>query len=896
MALALFKKFFGSANDRYLKEFAQIVNSINSKSEFYKNLSDAELKGQTKIFQKKIKEGGSLDDILVDAFAVCREAADRVLKMRHFDVQLYGGIALHRGMISEMKTGEGKTLVSTLAAYLNALTGKGVHIVTVNDYLASRDANWMGKIYEFLGLKVACITGDISDSEKLDAYNADILYGTNNEFGFDYLRDNLKLSLESIVQRSLNYAIIDEVDSILIDEARTPLIISGPVDDDPALYIKIVKIIPELKSEFLEIDEKTKTISLNDAGTDFLEELLVKKSLLKKGSSLYDVENVSLVHHVNQALRAEHLFKNEVDYIVSDNKILIIDEFTGRAMDGRRYSDGLHQALEAKEAVPIQKENQTLASTTFQNYFRNYEKLAGMTGTASTEASEFHSIYNLDVVSIPTHKLEKRDDKDDEIYKNLEQKYRAVIKQVKECYDKKQPVLLGTISIERSEILAKLLKKEKLPHNVLNAKQHTKEANIIAQAGRSGAITIATNMAGRGTDIMLGGNPEMLVANNAKLTIDAAKDIVAKEKEEVLKAGGLFVIGTERHESRRIDNQLRGRSGRQGDPGATKFFLSLEDDLMRIFGSEKMSFFLDKLGFKDDESIHHPWISRALEKAQSKVEGHNFEIRKTLLKYDDILNEQRQVIYHKRKEIIGAEKISGTILDFIQEINANIVSKYIPAKSYIENWDLKSLDVEIYDIYGVMINMEDFASKNDVMAEAILAELNKFSKKLIKDKRSEYGEEMMNLLEKNLMIMTLDSLWRDHLNQMDHLKNGINLRAYAQKDPLEEYKREAFIMFESMLDNLMVQVVKRIAHARISQESEKFMAQNDDVDLDDIQERKEKTQPVLGQDQQSKQIFVNKVAPEDRDSKNPESWGKVGRNENCPCGSGKKYKHCHGKI
>jgi preprotein translocase subunit SecA len=892
MALALFQRFFGSANDRYLKEFSQIVDVINSKGEFYKNLSDADLKKQTKILKEKLAAGYNLDDILADAFAVCREVAHRVLNMRHFDVQLYGGIALHRGMISEMKTGEGKTLVSTLPAYLNSLTGDGVHIVTVNEYLAVRDSNWMGKIYEFLGLTVGCITSGISDSEKVEAYQADILYGTNNEFGFDYLRDNLRIDLEITAQKNLNFAIIDEVDSILIDEARTPLIISGPVDDDPTLYIKIVKVIPELKKEFLEIDEKTKTISLNDEGTDFLEELLLKKSLLKKGTSLYDVENISLVHHVNQALRAEHLFKNEVDYIVNDNKILIIDEFTGRAMEGRRYSDGLHQALEAKENVAIQKENQTLASTTFQNYFRNYKKLAGMTGTASTEAAEFNAIYDLDVVTIPTHKPEKRDDRDDEIYKNLEQKYRAVIKQVKECYANKQPVLLGTVSIERSEILSKLLKQEKIPHNVLNAKHHSREAHIIAQAGRAGAITIATNMAGRGTDIMLGGNPEMMVLDDTKLDIEAAKEIVAKEKQLVLQAGGLFVIGTERHESRRIDNQLRGRSGRQGDPGVTKFFLSLEDDLMRIFGSDKMGFFLDKLGFKDDESIQHPWISRALEKAQSKVEGHNFEIRKTLLKYDDILNEQRQVIYHKRKEIIGAEKISGTILDFTKEINANIVNKYIPAKSYIENWDLKSLDIEIYDIYGVMINIEDFVTKNDVLANEILNKIDKFSENFFKDKRSEYGDEMMNLLEKNMMIITLDSLWRDHLNQMDHLKNGINLRAYAQKDPLDEYKREAFVMFEAMLDHLMVQVVRRVAHAKISNESQKFMISMKESGIDE----KKENPSLLGQEKKSKQFFMNKVSAEDRDPMQPSSWGKIGRNENCPCGSAKKYKHCHGKI
>jgi len=892
MVFVLAKKIFGTVNDRYLKSFEKDVAQINALEENYQKLSDAELKKQTTVFKEQLSNGKTLEDILPAAYAVCREAAKRSLNMRHFDVQLMGGIALHNNMISEMRTGEGKTLVSTLPAYLNALTEKGVHIVTVNDYLALRDSEWMGKIFEFLGLKVGCIHGGISEEDRKEAYAADITYGTNNEFGFDYLRDNLKLDLDTMAQRGLHFAIIDEVDSILIDEARTPLIISGPADDDSKLYLKIIKFIPEFTDKHYEIDEKSKTAVLTDEGIDFIEELLQKNGMLKKGSSLYDIENVSLVHHINQALRAEHLFKNEVDYMIRDGKVQIIDEFTGRVMDGRRYSDGLHQALEAKEGVSIQRENQTLASTTFQNYFRNYDKLAGMTGTAITEAAEFHSIYTLDVVTIPTHKPETRIDNEDEIYKNVEQKYIAILKQIKACHKKKQPVLVGTVSIEKSEFIANLLKKEKIPHNVLNAKHNTREAHVIAQAGRSGTITIATNMAGRGTDIMLGGNPEML-REDSKLSVAEVAKLVEAEKQEVLKAGGLYVIGTERHESRRIDNQLRGRSGRQGDPGETQFFLSLEDDLMRIFGSDKITTFLEKLGFKDDESIQHPWISKALEKAQKKVESHNFEIRKNLIKYDDVLNEQRQVIYEKRKEILRAEKISGTVQDFTEIVNETLIRKNIPPKSYIENWDLKSLDIELHEVYGKFLNIEDSAKRDDISETEILEKVTQNAREVFDRKRKTYGEEIMNILEKNVMIMTLDGLWRDHLYQMDHLKNGIHLRAHAQKDPLHEYKREAFEMFEELLSSLTINTVRRLAHARISGESEAFFT-NKAKEQPKSTNLKAAPKKVVGQT--VKQIVTKKVSPEDREASNPESWGKVARNETCPCGSGDKFKHCHGRI
>lgn len=896
MVFALAKRLFGTVNDRYLSDLRITTKQVNALEETYQKLSDSELKAQTNILKEKYKSGKTLDELLPDAYAICREASIRTLGLRHFDVQILGGIALHRGMISEMRTGEGKTLVCTLPCYLNSLTEKGVHVVTVNDYLASRDAKWMGEIYQFLGLSVGCITSGISDEDRKKAYNCDITYGTNNEFGFDYLKDNLKLDIENFAQRGLNYAIIDEVDSILIDEARTPLIISGPAEDSSELYTKISTIIPKLSAEHYEIDEKSKAAMLTDSGNDEIEKTLKEIGMLKQNTNLYDVENISLVHHINQALKATYLFQNDIDYIVKDDKVMIIDEFTGRIMDGRRYSDGLHQALEAKEKVTIQRENQTLASITFQNYFRNYTKLAGMTGTASTEAAEFSSIYNLNVVVIPTHMTEQRKDHEDIIYKNLEQKYKAIIKEIKECHEKKQPVLVGTVSIEKSELIAKLLKKEKIPHNVLNAKHHTKEAHIIAQAGRSGAITIATNMAGRGTDIMLGGNPDILIEDNPKMSREDAIKLVEKEKAETLQAGGLYVLATERHESRRIDNQLRGRSGRQGDPGESKFFLSLEDDLMRIFGSEKMSVFLNKLGFKDDESIHHPWITRALQKAQKKVEAHNFEIRKNLIKYDDVINEQRHIIYAKRKEILKAESVSGTIEDFIHDINQNLISTNIPPKSYIENWNLKTLDLELHEIYGHYFNIEEFAQKSDIAEQDILTKVNQEADLLFEHKKDKYGEEMYKSLEKNLLVMTLDSLWKDHLNLMDHLKVGINLRAYGQKDPLNEYKKEAFDMFEAMLDNLMKKIVKRLAHAEISMETQNFLEERLHAQPQNLALNKQEAKGILNAPTNNNGSVISRISPDKRNPEDKESWGKVGRNEACPCGSKKKYKQCHGQL
>ena len=893
MIFSLAKKIFGTVNDRHISQLQQICSQVNNLEKKYDKYTDQELKEQTTKFKEQYSNGMTLDELLPDAFAVCRSAAKRTIGQRHYDVQIIGGIALHRGMIAEMHTGEGKTLVCTLPSYLNSLSGKGVHVVTVNDYLAQRDAKWMGQIHELLGLSVGCLTGGISDIDRKKAYESDITYGTNNEFGFDYLRDNLKLDIDTLCQKELNYAIVDEVDSILIDEARTPLIISGPAEDSSTLYTQVATLIPKLSKEHYEIDEKSKTAMLTDKGNDKIEELLRGTNLLKSNSALYDVENISLVHHINQALKAEHLFQNDVDYLIKDNKIMIIDEFTGRVMDGRRYSDGLHQALEAKENVPIQRENQTLASITFQNYFRNYNKLAGMTGTALTEAEEFSSIYNLEVITIPTHKKVQRIDSEDIILKGLEQKYKAIIKQIKECNQKQQPILVGTISIEKSEFISKLLKKEKIPHNVLNAKNHKKEAHIISQAGRAKAVTIATNMAGRGTDIMLGGNPDMLEKNSSDLSIEEAIKLVESEKEIVLKAGGLYVLSTERHESRRIDNQLRGRSGRQGDPGESKFFLSLEDDLMRIFGSGKIANFLDKLGFKDDESIHHPWITKALEKAQRKVESHNFEIRKNLIKYDDVLNEQRHIIYDKRKEILKASSVSGTIQDIIKEINLKIISQNIPAKSYIENWNLKTLDLELHEIYGKYFNIEDLAQKEDCTEDDITHRINEESTKIFSEKEKKYNAEIIKLLEKNILAMTLDNLWKDHLNLMDHLKVGINLRAYGQKDPLNEYKQEAFQMFEIMLETLMKKTVKRLAHAEVSMETKAFLEETMQSSPQNTIENQANPEDISNKTQSA---ITARIAPSDRDPNNEKSWGKVGRNELCPCGSNKKYKHCHGKI
>jgi preprotein translocase subunit SecA len=881
------KKIFGSANDRFVKSLQSKVQQINALEPQMQRLSDEELCGRTTWLRERLAGGETLDSLLVDAFATVREAGKRTLNMRHFDVQLVGGMVLHKGMISEMKTGEGKTLVSTLAAYLNALPAKGVHIVTVNDYLAKRDAEWMGKIYTFLGLTVGCIVHGLEDDERQAAYNCDITYATNNELGFDYLRDNMKFVREQMVHRPFHYAIVDEVDSILIDEARTPLIISGPTEDNSELYTQVDKLIKQLVAEDFEKDEKHRSVTLTEAGVRHVEALMQSSGLLAEGTSLYDIDNVSLVHHANQALKAHVIFSKDVDYIVKDNKVIIIDEFTGRMMEGRRYSEGLHQALEAKEQAKIQNENQTLASITFQNYFRMYPKLAGMTGTAMTEAGEFHDIYKLEVIEIPTNVNVMRIDHHDEIYRTAAEKYRAVIREITEAHARNQPVLVGTVSIEKSEYLSKLLTKEKIKHQVLNARYHEQEAYIIAQAGRVGAVTIATNMAGRGTDIMLGGNPDMRVAKDIadmqdgaekEAKILAIRDEVAEAKQQVITAGGLYVIGTERHESRRIDNQLRGRSGRQGDPGASKFFLSLEDDLMRIFGSERIDGLLQKLGMKEDEAIFHPWMNRAIERAQQKVEARNYEIRKNLLKYDDVMNDQRKVIYEQRIELMEAQEVADTIAEMREEINGNYVSANIPAKSYAEEWSVDDLQKEVFRVYGLQLPVVDWAKEEGIADAEILERLNKETAAHLAGKEEKYGAPLMRMAEKRVLLQTLDQLWKDHLLSLDHLRQGIHLRGYGQRDPLNEYKQEAFSLFEQMLSYLRELVISRISHLEIHVE------------------RPEAIAPMSG----PRKMFESRQDPaggEDEMIENtPAHSDKVGRNEPCPCGSGKKYKHCHGAL
>lgn len=890
MFAKIFTGLFGSSNDRMVKTLAPIVEQINSLEATFEKFSDQELKAKTTEFKQQIANGATLDAILPQAFAVVREASKRTLGFRHFDVQLIGGIILHQGMISEMKTGEGKTLVATLPIYLNALTGKGVHLVTVNDYLVKRDAEWMGQIYKFLGLTIGTITNDINEEERKAAYRADITYGTNNEFGFDYLRDNLKYSIEEMVQREFNYAIVDEVDSILIDEARTPLIISGATDDKTDLYVKIDKLIPELAKEHFEIDEKSKTSVLTDAGHERIEELLRNRNFVAEGSSLYDYENMSVMHHVNQALRAHKLFSRDVDYIVKDGKVMIIDEFTGRIMDGRRYSEGLHQALEAKEQVAIQKENQTLASITFQNYFRMYPKLAGMTGTAMTEAAEFSDIYKLEVVTIPTNVDVTRVDENDEIYLSAKEKYEAIVNEITRVHETGQPILVGTVSIEKSEHISTLLKKKKIKHNVLNARHHEKEAEIISLAGQPSAVTIATNMAGRGTDIKLGGNPDTL-SSHKDLTAAEIKKIIAKvesDKKEVLELGGLFVLGTERHESRRIDNQLRGRSGRQGDPGRTKFYLSLEDDLMRIFGSEKIQSLLSKLGVQEGEAITHPWISKSLEKAQSKVEARNYETRKTLLRFDDVMSDQRKVVYEQRLYLMTADHLRETVVQAAKEILEDLVARHIPHGSYPEQWDLKGLETEILRQYGMHADIINFSSKEGIAEEEVSSYLKPLIAEFYERKVEQYGNEMMLRAERQIMLLTLDQLWKDHLHNLDHLRTGIGLRAYAQKDPLNEYKIEAFNLFKKLLDDISELSVQRLYHLQITQ------------DIRPLETKPAKTvethsKPISHspQPQVAKKIHV---APEDRDPRDPSTWGKIARNDVCPCGSGKKYKHCHGVI
>lgn len=903
---SILKKIFGTANDRIIKKLRLEIKHINALEPELEKLSDSQLQAKTAEFKKKLSEGKTLDSIAYEAFAVVREAAKRIYGMRHFDVQLMGGLILHRGMIPEMRTGEGKTLVATLPVYLNALTGKGVHVVTVNDYLAKRDYEWMGKIYNFLGLSVGCIVAGMSDENRKHAYLADITHATNNELGFDFLRDNMKYSAESKVQRPFNFAVIDEVDSILIDEARTPLIISGPVDDSLGLYLKVNELVTELSEEDYEKDEKMRSVNFTETGINRVEDLLAQHQLIKEGTGLYDFENLSLVHYLNQALKARILFSCDVDYIVKDGKVAIIDEFTGRIMDGRRYSEGLHQALEAKEGVTIQNENQTLASITFQNYFRMYPKLSGMTGTAMTEAAELKDIYHLDVISVPTHNKVVRIDHDDEIYGSKADKYQAILALVKTCYDRGQPVLVGTVSIEKSEEISEMLKKNGILHNVLNAKFHEQEAYIIAQAGRFKAVTIATNMAGRGTDIMLGGNAAMLIdmIDKSKMSQQefetASNQIraqIAEEKQKAIEAGGLFVMGTERHESRRIDNQLRGRSGRQGDPGATKFFLSLEDDLMRIFASERVSGLLRTLGLKNGEAIHHPMISRSLEKAQQKVEGHNYEIRKNLLRFDDVMNDQRKIIYEQRSEIIASKDSMDFLVNMTERMVDEVVLEFIKPNSYREDWDLESLAHRVDQVFGLQID-PDLIAKNDVTEVEISKEIQESVQELYSAKESLYGQEMFGSAVRYILLTTLDQVWKDHLHHLDHLRQGISLRAYGQKDPLSEYKREAFTLFEHMLENLKELFVQRVCYLHIDTEHvDKEAMSLEHKQLTNIHETRE--DPAFSKYNPGVSITTSLqvtkyVNPEDRDPNDQTTWGKISRNEPCPCGSGKKYKYCHG--
>lgn len=881
------RKIFGSANDRFVKKLYKIVNQINALEPNFIKLSDEELKAKTDEYRNRLKNGETLDDILPEAFATVREASKRVMGQRHYDVQLIGGIVLHKGMIAEMKTGEGKTLVATLAAYLNALEGKGVHVVTVNDYLAKRDAEWMGKIYRFLGLTVDYIIHGKNDNERRMAYNSDIVYATNNELGFDYLRDNMKFSLYERVQRDFNFAIVDEVDSILIDEARTPLIISGEAEDSSATYISVSNLMSQLVPEDYEKDEKQKNVTLTEAGMEHVEKLLREAGLIKDGS-LYDIGNVGLVQHVNNALRAHEMFQKDVDYIVKDGKVVIVDEFTGRIMEGRRFSDGLHQALEAKEGVKIQSENQTLASITFQNYFRLYPKLSGMTGTAMTEETEFCDIYNLVCVEIPTNKPVQRQDLHDEIYRTEGEKYRAIINTILDCHRRGQPVLVGTTSVEKSEIVANLLHKAApdLHFEVLNARYHEREAAIVAQAGVSGAVTIATNMAGRGTDIQLGGNPEMKLQEmlkgdetpeqiaELKQKIEAE---VAADKEKVLAAGGLYILGTERHESRRIDNQLRGRAGRQGDPGTSKFFLSMQDDLMRIFGSEKMSNVLQRLGLPEGEALVHPWISKALEKAQQKVEERNFDIRKNLLKYDNVMNEQRKIIYEQRREIMESEDLSDTIKDMRDEYLSGIIDAHVPYGTGASEWDKESLKQDLSVATGFVLPITNWCNEPELDSEGLKEKILQEVDGRMTEREASLPADAVKMVQKSIFLQVLDQLWKDHIATLDLMRHTIVLRAYGQKDPLNEYKKEAFNMFSRMLDILKQRVTVVICHTVIQTDSQEQMQKAMD---------KEQNRPMSAVHEGDEPL-----KPMD-----PSLFVGVSRNDPCPCGSGKKFKHCHGRI
>jgi preprotein translocase subunit SecA len=903
---ALAARLFGSSNDRVVRKMRPTVDAINALEPQIAALSDEALRGQTALFRERIEKGESLDKLLPEAFATVREAAKRTLGQRHYDTQLIGGMVLHQGKISEMKTGEGKTLVATAPVYLNAIAGKGVHVVTVNDYLASRDSEWMGQVYKFLGLSVGVIVHGLDDAERRAAYACDITYGTNNEFGFDYLRDNMKFRKEDMVQRAFNFAIVDEVDSILIDEARTPLIISGPAQDSSELYIAVNTLMPLLEAGDFEKDEKFRTVALTEAGVEKVEELLRQKDLMKEGS-LYDIQNVSLVHHVNQALRAHKLFARDDHYIVKDDKVVIVDEFTGRMMPGRRFSEGLHQALEAKENVTIQQENQTLASITFQNYFRLYPKLAGMTGTAMTEAAEFAEIYGLEVVEIPTNRDVQRIDHHDEVYRTVEEKYAAIVTLIKEAQERKQPVLVGTTSIEKSELLANALKKAKVEHQVLNARYHEQEAYIVAQAGRPGVVTIATNMAGRGTDIQLGGNVEMRIRQELGAITDEAerarrieqiKAEVEVAKDVVLKAGGLYVIGSERHESRRIDNQLRGRSGRQGDPGASKFFLSLQDDLMRIFGSDRMDGILSRLGLKDGEAIVHPWINKALERAQQKVEAQHFEVRKNLLKYDNVMNDQRKVIYEQRRELMDADDVSATLKDMRHQIVEDYVSRCIPANAYAEQWDTESLQKEIHRLFGVELPIVAWGKEDGMTEVEIQERILKAADANYAEKVAAYGPDIMRQVERSLLLQLLDQTWKEHLLNLDHLRQGINLRAYAQRDPLNEYKSEAFALFNALLGEVREKVTTVMSHLQIQLQPTQPLVFPEPAALPPGA-HESRVDPAFGGEEPDSEFrpapaFGTAIGAGATAASAPSPFGKVPRNAPCPCGSGKKYKHCHG--
>ena len=897
---SLAKKVFGTPNGRKVKSVRPLVDQINGLESQFSELSDTEIVAKTAELRNRALNGESLDDLLPEAFANCREAAKRALGLRAFDVQLMGGIFLHQGNIAEMKTGEGKTLVATFPAYLNALSGKGVHIVTVNDYLARRDSEWMGKVYGALGMTCGVVYPQQPEEEKRTAYAADITYATNNELGFDYLRDNMKANLGEILQKHHNFAIVDEVDSILIDEARTPLIISGPAQDRSEMYKVIDTVIPELQDSHFELDEKTRNVTFTDEGNEFLEDLLRSRDMLEDGQTLYDPESTTIVHHVNQGLRAHKLFQRDKDYIVRDDEVVLIDEFTGRMMAGRRLSDGLHQAIEAKEDVSIKPENVTLASVTFQNYFRLYDKLAGMTGTALTEAEEFQEIYGLGVVEVPTNKPIARIDDDDQVYRTVREKYSAMLDQIKESNAKGQPALVGTTSIEKSEVLSKMLSDAGIKHNVLNARQHEQEAQIVADAGKFGAVTIATNMAGRGTDIQLGGNVDMQVMNAIAADPEADPEAIrakveaehADEKARVLEAGGLYVLASERHESRRIDNQLRGRSGRQGDPGRSSFYLSLEDDLMRIFGSERLEKVLTTLGLKEGEAIIHPWVNKSLERAQAKVEGRNFDIRKQLLKFDDVMNEQRKVVFTQRRDIMEAADLSEITTDMRHQVIDDMIDQYLPPNTYADQWDAEGLHEAVKEQLGVDVAVMEWVEEDGVDDEAIRDRLIEATDGFMATKAEQFGSENMRNIEKQLLLQAIDGKWREHLLTLEHLRSVVGFRGYAQRDPLNEYKNESFQLFEGMLDSLRADVTQKLAQIRpLSEDEQREM-------LEQIRAQQAAAQNAAAAAATGAVAGAGAAgkAAEGFVEDDPSTWGNPGRNEPCPCGSGKKFKHCHGRL